>query len=216
MENYIIYMHITPNNKKYIGITKLNPNKRWRKGHGYKDQYFYRAINKYGWDNIQHIIIAKGLSKETAEWIESQLISIHKTYDNNYGYNIALESTTRLSYNMSTETKQKISNAQKGNKNHFYGKTHSNMTKEKISIGVKNSNRKFNNKKCTKKNKPIICLTTKKIFFSFKEAADYYNINYTNISNVCRGKYKTAKLSNGLKTKWKYINYKHNKRFRKL
>ncbi|AAV30164.1 putative truncated GIY-YIG endonuclease [Lactobacillus phage LL-Ku] len=44
-ENYKVYKHTTPNNKVYIGITKLDVNKRWKNGNGYKhNQYFTRAI----------------------------------------------------------------------------------------------------------------------------------------------------------------------------
>ena len=71
--SYLVYMHISPSNKRYIGITCQKPKKRWGKnGKGYERQeYFYRAIEKYGWDNFQHIIIAKGLTKEIAEWLEN-------------------------------------------------------------------------------------------------------------------------------------------------
>ena len=65
--NYIVYMHTTPNNKVYIGITCQNPKKRWAYGYGYKkNKYFFSAIQKYGWNNIKHIIIAENLSKEYA------------------------------------------------------------------------------------------------------------------------------------------------------
>ena len=68
MKTYIVYMHISPSKKKYIGITSLPTEKRWKNGNGYKKQpYFHRAINKYGWDNFQHIIIARGLSEEDAK-----------------------------------------------------------------------------------------------------------------------------------------------------
>ena len=51
--NYCVYKHTTPNNKVYIGITCKDPNSRWRNGEGYATQkYFYKAIKKYGWDNI--------------------------------------------------------------------------------------------------------------------------------------------------------------------
>lgn len=31
-----LYMHISPNGKKYVGITCQKPEGRWRKGEGYK------------------------------------------------------------------------------------------------------------------------------------------------------------------------------------
>ena len=74
---YIVYMHIAPNNKKYIGITKeKNPKERWRKGKGYwTNEHFTSAINKYGWDNIQHIILYKELTKEQKTMIKNVLVS---------------------------------------------------------------------------------------------------------------------------------------------
>lgn len=44
---YYVYKHTTPNNKVYIGITKQNPNRRWRNGHGYSDSVlFFNTIIK--------------------------------------------------------------------------------------------------------------------------------------------------------------------------
>lgn len=66
--NYTVYVHITPNNKRYVGITSTKVEKRWVNGNGYKSQkYFYRAIEKYGWDNIQHEIITENLSEHMAK-----------------------------------------------------------------------------------------------------------------------------------------------------
>lgn len=56
--NYTVYMHISPNNKKYIGVTKNKPEKRWGYGNNYKSSpMFYKAIKKYGWNNIEHKIL---------------------------------------------------------------------------------------------------------------------------------------------------------------
>ena len=57
-------------------------------GKGYKRNYFTNAINKYGWDNFQHIIIAKGLSEDEAKWLEMELIRLWDTTNQNNGYNI--------------------------------------------------------------------------------------------------------------------------------
>lgn len=43
--SYIVYKHIAPNSKIYIGITKMNPLKRWDNGRGYStNKHFSRAI----------------------------------------------------------------------------------------------------------------------------------------------------------------------------
>ena len=54
--SYKIYAHINKiNGKIYIGQTcRKNVNQRWRNGRGYINNVaFYRAIQKYGWDNCQ-------------------------------------------------------------------------------------------------------------------------------------------------------------------
>ena len=64
MCEYIVYMHISPSGKKYIGITKQNPKRRWNSGNGYKNNdYFTKAIKKYGWNNFLHIILAENLTE---------------------------------------------------------------------------------------------------------------------------------------------------------
>lgn len=97
MENkFIVYMHKFPNGKMYIGITSLSPNQRWRKGKGYSKYHqsaIYRAIKKYGWNNIEHIILFKGLSEEEAKQKEIELIKEYNTYihsENSNGYNMTL------------------------------------------------------------------------------------------------------------------------------
>ena len=53
-QNYTVYMHICPNGKRYIGITKLKPQERWGNGKSYKGcVLFNKAIQKYSWQNIK-------------------------------------------------------------------------------------------------------------------------------------------------------------------
>ena len=106
MNNYTVYMHISPSNKKYIGITSTNVNQRWKNGKGYKDQMFYKAIEKYGWNNIEHIIIAKGLDEETAKWLEIELIREWDTTNRDKGYTISIGGNTP---NIKEEIQQKMS-----------------------------------------------------------------------------------------------------------
>ena len=88
-DKYIVYMHTSPNNKKYIGITSQHPNRRWRKnGDGYKDNpYFWRAIQKYGWDSFTHKVLYEGLTKEQATELEICLIEKYNTTNTSFGYN---------------------------------------------------------------------------------------------------------------------------------
>lgn len=87
MENYTVYMHITPSGKRYIGITSKTAEERWRKGFGYYKQVFYKAIKKYGWNNIKHEILYTGLTKEEACKKEQILIRKFKTTNVKFGYN---------------------------------------------------------------------------------------------------------------------------------
>ena len=83
-----VYKHTSPSNKIYIGITsKKNINQRWKNGEGYKNQVFYNAIQKYGWDNIKHEILFENLTKEEAEEKEIELIAFYKSNQLNFGYN---------------------------------------------------------------------------------------------------------------------------------
>ena len=88
---YTVYIHTnTFNNKKYIGITSLPPEKRWKEGKGYKNQpRFYNAIKKYGWDNFSHKILFSNLSEEEALLEEEKLIKHFKTTNSSFGYNVA-------------------------------------------------------------------------------------------------------------------------------
>lgn len=135
-KNYILYLHISPSGKKYFGITgEKKPEYRWKNGNGYKDnQHFWKAIQKYGWNNIEHIILANDLTKEDACLFEQILIALYDTTNHNNGYN---NSSGGEHGRHSEETKQKISKARKGKyvgeNNSFYGRTHSEETKRKLS-----------------------------------------------------------------------------------
>ena len=95
---YCVYMHRNKiNNKKYIGITKQKPEDRWRHGLGYKSQQkFYRAIEKYGWNNFDHIILNTGLSAEEAGTQEQILISLLDTYYNGYNATLGGDGQSRV------------------------------------------------------------------------------------------------------------------------
>lgn len=80
---WTVYIHIIPKeisdydyDKYYVGITSQSVKRRWRDGNGYRNQPFYRAIQKYGWDNIEHEIIASHLTENEAKEFEKRLIQL--------------------------------------------------------------------------------------------------------------------------------------------
>ena len=204
--NYKVYVHISPNGKRYYGITCQKVERRWKNGKGYyKNEYFTNAINKYGWDNFEHIVIARGLTEEEAKWIKIKLIREWDTKNPEYGYN------ENHKGNAQTEkAKKKISEANKGNthteeakkkisKTHegkpqteehrnkigeFHkGKTLSDETKEKIS--------KSNKGKCHKPTR-VYCVELDMYFETVTEAGKYIGRACGNISAVLTGKNKTC------------------------
>ena len=123
MNNYKVYIHKFPNGKAYIGITRQEPKVRWGGGNGYvRNEYMHRAIKKYGWENIEHIILFDGLSEEDACEIEKSLIKKYRTNEKEFGYNI--ESGGQCS-NLAESTKQKLREA-------HIGKSASEETREKM------------------------------------------------------------------------------------
>lgn len=143
--NYIVYKHTSPSGKVYIGITKNKPEYRWNHGRGYKEKdqpLFHRAIKKYGWDNITHEILYRGLSERDAKNIEISLIRIYKKLDMSYnitdggdGFKGIVHSKGRK---MSLETRKKMSISRKGlfkgTKNPMYGRHETNPAYGKFGV----------------------------------------------------------------------------------
>lgn len=96
-----VYYHLFPNGKYYIGITSEEDiNRRFENGYGYYGQPIFNAIQKYGWDNIEHDLIAANLTKEEALNFESLLIKKLNTFlPNGYNATYGGEGTTYYNEN---------------------------------------------------------------------------------------------------------------------
>lgn len=84
---HCIYKHTFPDGKVYIGQTiSGQEEERWHDGVGYYGQKtVFRAIVKFGWDNIKHEILMDGMTAEEADEAEHKLI---REYDSiTSGYN---------------------------------------------------------------------------------------------------------------------------------
>lgn len=157
IDNYILYLHKSPSNKYYVGITCQGIERRWRfDGSGYyKCKYFYRAIKKYGFQNFDHFIIRMNLDEETAN--ECEINMIKNLRDAGFelynvsnggkaafkGMHLSEEHKKKISESnkgrppttMSPEGKKRLINSLKGNKNAL-GYRHSKETRQKISSSL--------------------------------------------------------------------------------
>ena len=206
---YVVYMHVLPNNKRYIGITCRKPEYRWNNGKGYiLNKHFYNAILKYGWNNIEHIIIKDNLDKKDACNLEKELINKYKTTDYSKGYNHSIGGESGgLGVTFSEERRKKIGEARKG-------KQHTDEAKKKMSIAKKgktswNKGRQWTDREKEKMRlaqktiKPVLCVETGIIYYGIRDAKNKTGINHSSIRNCCQ-KRKHCKTAGGYH--WKYAS----------
>lgn len=111
-KKHCVYAHINKINQKvYIGQT-CNIKDRWCLSSYQKSLKFYRAIQKYGWQNFDHIILLDNLTQEEANLCEQELIKKYNTIQ--LGYNIRQGGTVSK---LSEQTKQKIKEFNLSDKN---------------------------------------------------------------------------------------------------
>lgn len=211
-KTFVVYDHLFPNGKHYIGITCVKPiNRRWRRGSNYKKQpKMYNAILKYGWENIQHRVIAGNLSLEQANRLERYYIEHFDSVEN--GYNVSTGGGGTFGIPCSEQTKQKISAANKGRPVSELCKLNSIRSIREKGPWNKGGHltpeqyRKISEERKRRCNKAItgydpVTLVAVTHFPSATEAAKYYGVSKNVISRCCHGGRKT---SVGLV--WRYDN----------
>lgn len=105
----LVYVHTNKTNKKrYVGITsQANLKRRSKNGKAYKGcPYFYRAIEKYGWDNFDHEVLVSNLTETEAKEMERFYIELFRTTNLMFGYNI--DSGGGMPIRMSPEGRQSM------------------------------------------------------------------------------------------------------------
>lgn len=95
---WFVYMHVNKiNGKRYVGITGVDPEKRWgingaryihkRPNGQWSHPAFGPAVEKYGWDGFDHLIILSNVDEAEAKYAERYLIKWYQTNDGKHGYN---------------------------------------------------------------------------------------------------------------------------------
>ena len=180
---YCIYIHKNKiNGKIYVGQTCQNPpEERWKMGEGYKTcTKFYRAIQKYGWSNFEHIILETELTLEEANQKEAYYIKLYDSYKKGYNSSLGGKNAPKTE-----EWKKKIGESNigkhdvRGEKNPMYGK---HMTEE-----AKNKSRQ------KQKHFKVRCIETGEIFETCHLAAQSCGLKRDgHIPEVCKGNRKIA------------------------
>lgn len=180
-KTWTVYVHVSPSNKKYVGITSRNNlNDRWRNGKGYShNQHFQRAIKKYGWENFEHKILAYGLPEDVAKQMEKDYIKKYNSFNSNYGYNKTLGGDGAVGQQLYGKT------------NPFYGKHHTEEIKRQNSERMKIA---WKENKNLQENisKPVYQFSMNgdylNSFNSIREAELITGVPHSVISRVCKGK----------------------------
>ena len=205
MDEYIVYKHTSPSGKVYIGITKQRPRKRFQCGSGYKHcPHMKAAIQKYGWGSFTTEIIYTHLTKEDAQQNEIQLISCYRSNDPAHGYN--LDAGGSAPGRMSEETRKRLSESKRGNKNPsviygspMRGKKHTAEAKALMSKIAKERHTPCSDEKRrslikanAKLQTPILCTETNTIYPGIHAAERETGVPATKICAVCKGRRKSA------------------------
>lgn len=189
-----VYVHTNQTNgKRYVGITSQKPEYRWNYGKAYKQNpHFSAAIEKYGWDGFDHVVLFDHLSEEEAKAKEQELITLWGTMDRNYGYNVTAGGEGTTGFVPPPELREKWSIIRTGMKR-------SEETKRKLAEASRRTYEKSRVPLAEAKYRPVSAYTMDgefiKTFESIIAAAKEFNLTKSqrsHISEVCNGKRKST------------------------
>ena len=216
--SFCVYKHTSPTGKIYIGITSIDPKKRWNGGYGYRDNpHFFAAIKKHGWANFEHEIIHSNLTRAEAENVERELISINRSNVFAYGYNRDAGGSGSHRASLSTRLLQsERAQRRTGAKNSFYG--HKHRPESIAMVSAKNSGKRPTDEQKHRQVKARFIRVFQKDlagnvlaeYESIKAAASAVNACPENIQRACKKGRPTARGYI-----WDYVDGCRNDRRRK-
>lgn len=136
------------NSKIYIGQTIRSIEERWKE-HAEKGSALYRAIHKYGKENFTIEQIDVAVNRDELDEKEKYWIKHYDSTNKKKGYNLT---SGGEHFEIPEERRIRMSEIEQGEKNHFYGKHHSDETKRRISEAKKGKHVGENNPNYGKKH----------------------------------------------------------------
>lgn len=216
---YIYKITNQTNNKSYIGQT-INENKcRWDgtlKGAKIYNKHLQNSMNKYGVECFKIEIIDTAKNEKELNEKEIHWIGFYNTINQNYGYN---KTYGGEGGKPTKETRKKMSDATKGEKNHNYGKCFSEETKRKLSESHKREKHWNYGKHLSEETKKKLCDARLKRkqelgYLNSSEARKKMSESKKGINNPMYGKHHTRehkrKLSDAIKGENNYWYGKHH------
>lgn len=191
----IVYMAVNlVNGKKYIGITcdylSRRKSKHYFSAKKGANTLIAKAIRKYGIDSIRFDVLSEWPTYSQAKDEEIRLIAALKPE-----YNLTAGGDGALGYKHSKEARELMSRLHKGRPGYWKGK----KLPQHVVDNMKRVQAARTDKKRVlalgpiKSRKKVVCLDDGQIFASVSEAAKFYGIANSSISNVCLGAIKMAK-----------------------
>lgn len=180
------------NNKKYIGqSTNI---KRRKSEHFTKkcDMVISHSIFKYGKENFDFEILEECEESQLDE-LEIKYITEYKSTNREFGYNV--DNGGNGTGKMSEETKQKISYANKGEKNAFYGKKHTDESINKQSDVKLGDNNPFYGKKHTEERNTKLSIKNKDNDWNNRGKGVLYNNKNGKLTTRFNRKCKTVSIN---------------------
>lgn len=200
-KKFCVYIHENKTNGKvYVGITSQKPENRWGKeGRGYFNGYKYKtpfqyAIEKYGWDNFNHIIVVNNITEEKAKFIEQKLISLFSANDRVHGYNLTAGGDGITGYECSDELRKVRSERMKNR--YVSNETRNRMSEAKTGIIPWNKGYRvgFTEKQLqARKARSRKVQTADGIFDTITDCANYYGIDRKTLQDWLLGKRKPSR-----------------------
>lgn len=196
------------NHKKYIGQS-INIHDRWNhhinqlNRNVHFNESLQREWSEYGGENFLFSIIEL-CDVSNLDALEKHYITLYNTTNDHEGYNLMTGGKSGFSFSKeikekignsrrgklhSEETKRKFSETRVGSLNSFYGRHHTEESKQKMrerhyDVSGEN-NPRFN-------PEPVICTTTGKVYPSAYQAAKELGLYSSGIRKCCEGKLKTT------------------------